>query len=497
MIGVGITIFTLIVFPFINYIFWIDLITNSIISFFCGIVALAVSFLFVFEFLKAQTFFSFFLFLSFYSSGISDIYASFITDIKAFIWIRVINTLTSSAFLYLGCLAAETRYSRINSNLLVKILIFLAVISSIIFGFLFRTFSPSLPEPLIFKNLDRITYEGLNKITVLISVLSIILFIMSAYLLYRMYLKYREELLLYMSFYSIMMANISFLFTLSTLWNIIWWIWHILRLLVYIFLFGLFLFGFIYLFNNLNRKTKELTTAYNQLKATQEKLVASERIATAGMMAATIMHEIRTPIATINNLIQLLSSLDIKNNYETFVELKELLKEEIYRIKRITEIFNLSYNQYIPKRHKVKLSEVMKSWIESFKQLYANLIVEKNVDIESYIEEDIYANIDIDGFRVCLYNLLQNAIESTHNGRIFVNLRRVDDKIEVSVEDTGVGIPEENISKVFDPFYTSKTKGLGLGLFIVKKIVDAHEGEIKVVSSLGRGSKFSIFIPTF
>ncbi len=145
----------------------------------------------------------------------------------------------------------------------------------------------------------------------------------------------------------------------------------------------------------------------------------------------------------------------------------------------------------------MKLSEVMKSWIESFKQLYANLIVEKNVDIESYIEEDIYANIDTDGFRVCLYNLLQNAIESTHNGRIFVNLRRVDDKIEVSVEDTGVGIPEENISKVFDPFYTSKTKGLGLGLFIVKKIVDAHEGEIKVVSSLGRGSKFSIFIPTF
>ncbi|MEZ0360985.1 MAG: HAMP domain-containing sensor histidine kinase [Hydrogenobacter sp.] len=495
VVGISITLFTLLVLPFISSIFWIDLITNSIISFFCGIVALAVSFLFVFEFLKSQTLFSFFLFLSFYSSGISDIYASFVTDIRAFIWVRVINTLSSSIFLCLGCLFVEKRYNKITSSLTVKILIFFAVFSSIAFGFIFRSFNSYLPEPLIFKSVDKITYEGLNKITILASVFSIMLFLTSAFLLYKIYIKHRQELLLYMSFYSVMMANISFLFTLSTLWNIIWWVWHILRLLVYIFLFGLFLFGFIYLFNNINRKTKELTVAYNQLKAAQEKLVASERMVAAGMMAATIIHEIRTPIATINNLIQLLANVDIKCNYDTFVELKNLLKEEIYRLKRITEIFNLSYSQYTPKKRKANLSEEVKLCVESFKQSNADIIADKSIELESYIEGDIHANVDIDGLRVCLYNLLQNAVESTEEGIIRVYLKKIGDKIEISVEDTGVGIPAENIDKVFEPFYTSKTKGLGLGLFIVKRIVNAHGGDIMVVSSLGRGSKFSILIP--
>jgi len=305
---------------------------------------------------------------------------------------------------------------------------------------------------------------------------------------------YKRQLLA-MSIYSIMMANINLLFTLSTIWNMVWWTWHVMRLLVYIFLFGLFLLGFMYLFSDLSRKTKELAVAYHQLKSTQERLVASERIAAAGVMAATIIHEIRTPIATVNNLIQLISNMDIQSNYDTFLELKGLLSEEVHRIKRITEIFNLSNTKYIPKKETVNLSEEIKSWIESFKQLYANLIARKRVTIESEIEKDVYANIDKDGIKICLYNLIKNAVESTEEGIIKITFKKIDDKVELSVEDTGVGIPKEDLDKIFEPFYTSKGKGIGLGLFIVKRIVDAHDGWVEVESFLGKGSKFSIIIP--
>ncbi len=494
VLEICVILLVLFILPLISSIFWIDLITNSIISFFCGVVELAVSFLFVFEFIRTKTFFSFFLFLSFYIPGISDIYASFVTDLKTFIWIRVINAFSSSIFFYLGCLLIDKRYS-VNSNMFAKFLIFLAIFSSVGFGFIFRIVSPYLPEPFVFKNLENIEYEGLNEITIFISILSITLFLASTFLLYNKYKKYQKDILLAMSIYSIMMANINLLFTLSTLWNMVWWTWNVMRLLVYIFLFGLFLLGFIYLFSDLSRKTKELAVAYHQLKSTQERLVASERMAAAGIMAATIIHEIRTPIATINNLIQLISNMDIQSNYDTFLELKGLLSEEVHRIKRITEIFNLSNARYIPKKETVNLSEEIKSWIESFKQLYANLIARKRITIESEIEKDVYANIDKDGIKICLYNLIKNAVESTEEGIIKITLKKNDDKVELSVEDTGVGIPKEDLDKIFEPFYTSKGKGIGLGLFIVKRIVDAHDGWVEVESFLGKGSKFSIIIP--
>jgi signal transduction histidine kinase len=305
-----------------------------------------------------------------------------------------------------------------------KFLIFLAIFSSVGFGFIFRIVSPYLPDPLVFKNLENIEYEGLNGITIFISILSITLFLASTFLLYNKYKKYQKNILLAMSIYSIMMANINLLFTLSTLWNMVWWTWNVMRLLVYIFLFGLFLLGFMYLFSDLSRKTKELAVAYHQLKSTQERLVASERIAAAGIMAATIIHEIRTPIATVYNLIQLISNMDIQSNYGTFLELKGLLSEEVNRIKRITEIFDLSNTKYIPKKETVNLSEEIKSWIESFKQLYANLIARKRVTIESEIEKDVYANIDKDGIKICLYNLIKNAVESTEEGIIKITLKK-------------------------------------------------------------------------
>jgi len=494
VLEICVILLVLFILPLISSIFWIDLITNSIISFFCGVVELAVSFLFLFEFIRTKTFFFFFLFLSFYIPGISDIYASFVTDIKTFIWIRVINAFSSSIFFYLGCLLIDKRYS-VNSNMFTKFLIFLAIFSSVGFGFIFRIVSPYLPDPLVFKNVENIEYEGLNRITIFISILSITLFLASTFLLYNKYKKYQKNILLAMSLYSIMMANINLLFTLSILWNMVWWTWNVMRLLLYIFLFGLFLLGFMYLFSDLSRKTKELAVAYHQLKSTQERLVANERMAAAGIMAATIIHEIRTPIATVNNLIQLISNMDIQSNYDTFLELKGLLSEEVHRIKRITEIFNLSNTKYIPKKETVNLSEEIKSWIESFKQLYANLIARKRVTIESEIEKDVYANIDKDGIKICLYNLIKNAIESTGEGIIKITLKKNDDKVELSVEDTGVGIPKEDLDKIFEPFYTSKSKGIGLGLFIVKRIVDAHDGWVEVESFLGKGSKFSIIIP--
>jgi len=102
--------------------------------------------------------------------------------------------------------------------------------------------------------------------------------------------------------------------------------------------------------------------------------------------------------------------------------------------------------------------------------------------------------------RQAFQNLIQNSIEALENkGEIKIKLQKIEDKgealIQITIEDNGSGIPEENLENVFKPFFTSKEKGIGLGLSLVKKIIDLHKGRIEVKSELGKGTVFILLLP--
>ena len=106
-------------------------------------------------------------------------------------------------------------------------------------------------------------------------------------------------------------------------------------------------------------------------------------------------------------------------------------------------------------------------------------------------------HIDADRLSQCLLNLYINALQSMEKGgRLSVqSARSKDGRINLQVHDTGAGINPEDLNRIFDPYYTTKPKGTGLGLAIVHKIVEGHDGQIKVRSILGQGSTFTIMLP--
>jgi two-component system sensor histidine kinase HydH len=141
----------------------------------------------------------------------------------------------------------------------------------------------------------------------------------------------------------------------------------------------------------------------------------------------------------------------------------------------------------------------MKGLLEHSLRLVRSDAEQKNVKIELKAESDMpMARVDGDRFIQALLNIYQNSLAAMESGgclRVSAFHRREGGMVEVQVEDTGSGIPEENIGRIFDPYFTTKKGGTGLGLAIVHKIVESHGGEIRVESRPGQGSRFIILFP--
>ena len=142
------------------------------------------------------------------------------------------------------------------------------------------------------------------------------------------------------------------------------------------------------------------------------------------------------------------------------------------------------------------VSAIINDFIKKFQTLFPGINISKKVD------SGIMAKIDREAFESVISNLLENAVKyGGENEEIEVELKENNGGITFTVKDKGPGIPKENRKKVFEQFYRQgneearKTKGTGLGLYIVKKIVEAHRGNIEILDNIPRGSIFSVFLP--
>ena len=234
-------------------------------------------------------------------------------------------------------------------------------------------------------------------------------------------------------------------------------------------------------------------TYYKQM---EEALRRKEKLAAIGEMAAGLAHEIRNPLASLYGSIQLLQGeIPLEGTQE---RLMGIVLKESERLDALITDFLLFAFPHVGERESIPLAEVVEETLELFKKgpyLEEGLIVDVRMD----------PTVRVDGNRrqlqQILWNLLLNAAQSmSEGGEIRVEAEQTRNRAGVPsvswrVQDTGRGIAAENLTRIFDPFYTSRQGGTGLGLAIVHRIVENHGGRIHVLSDLGKGTVFDMEFP--
>src|SRR5574344_54200 len=244
------------------------------------------------------------------------------------------------------------------------------------------------------------------------------------------------------------------------------------------------------------KNVKELKSALAELKETQLQLINSEKMASLGQLVAGVAHEINTPVASIksNNSImtKLISKIEQEDLKKMFSEINSLDSEAIQRISNIV----ISLKKFV----RLDEAELQEANINKEIDLTLELIrheTKTRIEIEKHYGEippiKCYPNMLNQVFTNILINACQ-AIKDT--GKITITTEYEQGNLIVKIKDNGVGIPKENINKIFAVGYTTKGVGIGtgLGLAISQKIIDKHNGKIKVYSEVGAGTEFVITI---
>ena len=242
-------------------------------------------------------------------------------------------------------------------------------------------------------------------------------------------------------------------------------------------------------------RTLELEQTNDQLQKTQLALIRTEKIAAVGQIAAGVTHEIKNPLNSLSiNAQVLMKELADKfgmesNSYES----ASLIKYEINRINNILEEFIKFAKFPKPQFFVNNINQV----IQEVCDLISSGARELGVNIHLILQDNINEfKFDARQLKEVLINLLQNAIKAMpEGGELKINSRMMEENIILQITDTGEGISEKNIEKVFNPFFSTRAGGMGLGLPIVQKIIESHNGKISCSSTVGTGTTFEILLP--
>lgn len=242
----------------------------------------------------------------------------------------------------------------------------------------------------------------------------------------------------------------------------------------------------------------DMTARLGHLRELESKLHQVEKAAVVGRLAAAIAHEIRNPLNYINLTLDHLRSTFAPQDpakRETFERLAMQLKSEVQRINRhITDFLKYS------RPSKLELQPLdLREEAEDALRVIAGQAAERGVDTRLEEEAELPRVIaDKDSLRSVFTNLLINSLEAIDGEGGTVEIKLMAEKPDracVQISDTGRGIAQEDIAKVFEPYYSTKETGTGLGLAIVKKAIDDHGGSISVSSKTGSGTTFTIILP--
>lgn len=231
-------------------------------------------------------------------------------------------------------------------------------------------------------------------------------------------------------------------------------------------------------------------------KEEQFKLAQAESLASLTTLAAGVAHEIRNPLGAIDLHIQLLQRLidDLpETKKQDFHQLLEVIDEEVERLNQIISNFLFTVRPMQIEEELIDIKDLLLDLIHFLEPQFE----EKGIEISFSSQQKVpQLRADIKYIRPAFLNLLKNAYEACNTGdTIHVELTYTDQDINIIVSDTGVGIPKDKLKKIFEPYYTTKDHGTGLGLTLVHKIIKEHNGKIEVHSEVEKGTQVVVSLP--
>ena len=229
----------------------------------------------------------------------------------------------------------------------------------------------------------------------------------------------------------------------------------------------------------------------------EEEKIESERIGALTMLAAGVAHEIGNPLNSINIHLQLLErklKKAVPDLYEA--ELRDLVETSTDEVKRLDHIVDQFLKAIRPSKPQLEPTDVNELLKESMRFLEPE-IKDRGLNLTLELRSALPAlELDPDQIKQAFYNIVKNATQATtEGGMITIKTDLTDSHILVTFNDTGEGISAENLSNVFQPYFTTKKSGTGLGLLIIRRIVREHGGDIKISSELGSGTSLCLSLP--
>lgn len=260
--------------------------------------------------------------------------------------------------------------------------------------------------------------------------------------------------------------------------------------------------------NQLIKSFNEMVEKLRETRALEERLRETEHLTALGQLASGIAHEIRNPLNFISLSIDHLKDKignSTPEDRKKMANLMTSIKSETWRLNNMVENF-LKYGR--PMKLEIK-------WI-NFNLLLKEVInlahqktVEQGIEIESHLEEIPLIEGDEEKIKTCLMNVMANGIQAMPGGgKLLISASRkkgergsgfaspmITDEILFEILDTGEGITPEDLKKVFQPYFTTKPLGIGLGLALTKRIIEEHHGKIEIISTPGKGTKVTLTLP--
>ena len=246
--------------------------------------------------------------------------------------------------------------------------------------------------------------------------------------------------------------------------------------------------------NNLEKANKELVNINEQLSETQDRLVRSEKLAVVGKLASGVGHELRNPLGAIKTALYIIRKTNLNNNVinnsQKSNQLFEIIEKETERsVKIVNDLLGFSRTAK-PAVSPADIKLIIESSLSRVK-------IPANIEEKVLLEEPLpLISVDATQIDQVFVNLIQNACDAMQKGGLLtIHARKENEFLTVTFTDTGCGIPENAKNKIFDPLFTTKPKGMGLGLAISINIIQRHEGYIDLKSKEGEGASFIVKLP--
>jgi signal transduction histidine kinase len=240
----------------------------------------------------------------------------------------------------------------------------------------------------------------------------------------------------------------------------------------------------------LSEKNRELEEKTRELATAQESLLASERLAAIGGLAGSVGHELRNPLGVIRNAAYYLRS-QLQEPDAEIDEMLDLMDREVETCDRtIAALLDFARPEEATPET-IDLNELVRELVNGIEPPEAGCI-----DLQ--LDEDLpAAKADRHHLERVFKNIISNAFQAMTNGgtlTVTTGLTEADDTVYVEWSDTGPGISEADLARIFDPLFTTKAKGIGLGLVVCKRLVERQGGRLEVQSEAGKGASFVVHL---